>query len=363
MPPNLVANVVNSERLDLPLDVLNFDPQNPRFSPSSSLDESDIVERMIDKERVIELINSISQQGFFPGEPLLVARSEGEYIVVEGNRRLAALKLLSSRLAPKNSRPSIEEARANAKFKPTVIPCLVFPHRNDIIRSLGFRHITGIKAWEPLAKARYLSQLQEMYSALPPDEQLKRLAVEIGSRPDYVGTALTGLKLYNEAASNHFFSLPELREETFDFSVLTTALGYQHIRRFLGLVSKKDSQAKNLDKDSLRALLGWMFVADQQGDTVLGDSRNLRMLDKVLGVSAAHERLIKSLNLEEAYLFTDGPDEALTTALDSAYKSLRSAYEILLQVKLPSRLHDNAAQESFDIIKTIRNQIRDKRDV
>ncbi len=43
---------------------------------------------------------SIGQQGYFPGEPLLAVKSNGNYIVVEGNRRLAAVKLLNGDLLP-----------------------------------------------------------------------------------------------------------------------------------------------------------------------------------------------------------------------------------------------------------------------
>src|SRR5256886_5857908 len=50
---------------------------------------------MLDNANIIELMNSIGEQGFFVGEPLVVIPSKtitGKYEVVEGNRRLTAVR-------------------------------------------------------------------------------------------------------------------------------------------------------------------------------------------------------------------------------------------------------------------------------
>ena len=52
---------------------LDFDPLNPRFfSQDTGLSESEIVERMLDNEKALELVLSIGEKGFYEGEPLLV---------------------------------------------------------------------------------------------------------------------------------------------------------------------------------------------------------------------------------------------------------------------------------------------------
>lgn len=48
---------------------------------------------MLDDGEAQDLMSSIGQQDYFPGEPLLVVSAGNDsFIVVEGNRRLAASK-------------------------------------------------------------------------------------------------------------------------------------------------------------------------------------------------------------------------------------------------------------------------------
>src|SRR5690242_15594752 len=105
---------------------LDFDPRNPRFYRlSEGIADSLVVEEMLEDEGVQSLMSSIGHQGYFPGEPLLVVRTgRSKYIVVEGNRRLAAVKLLNGELAPppRKSR-SVALIRADATHKPTKLPC------------------------------------------------------------------------------------------------------------------------------------------------------------------------------------------------------------------------------------------------
>ena len=57
-------------------------------------DENKVIDYMVKYGNVTELMLSIGETGYSEAEPLLVVK-EGtdKYIVVEGNRRLAALKL------------------------------------------------------------------------------------------------------------------------------------------------------------------------------------------------------------------------------------------------------------------------------
>ena len=83
----------------LNIEDLIYDPKNPRL-PSSLVkgdNEKDVINWMLSDAAILELMGSIGEKGFFPAEPLLVVKSaekEGKYIVVEGNRRLTAAKLL-----------------------------------------------------------------------------------------------------------------------------------------------------------------------------------------------------------------------------------------------------------------------------
>jgi ParB-like chromosome segregation protein Spo0J len=51
---------------------------------------------MLSDATLIDLMASISENGFFSGEPIIVISNNDNYTVIEGNRRLAAIKLLAN---------------------------------------------------------------------------------------------------------------------------------------------------------------------------------------------------------------------------------------------------------------------------
>ena len=335
---------------------LLFDPSNPRFPARISSDSDDVIlERMIRDERVVEVMHSIGVQGYFSGEPLLVTTEgapSGKYYVVEGNRRLAALKLLNGELLSEKRTVSTSLVIDEAKHKPDIVPCLIFNKRKDILRYLGFKHITGIKSWGPLAKARYLKQLREdLYANEPEDMQLKMLAKEIGSRAAYVGTMLTGLKLYEMAEEESFFHLSGVNERNIEFTLLTTAISYSNISDYVGLSGRADTKCEEVDLQRLKEIFSWIYARDQQGNTIVADSRQLKNLAAVVANDSAVEQLKKTGDLNSAYLTSEGPQMAFSKLIKESQRKLSQAYETLPSVK---ELEDQHLEEIQSIIKLSR---------
>ena len=235
---------------------LHFDPENPRFYRlNDSHSVQAVIEEMFDDEGVQDLMLSIGQKGYFEGEPLLVTRESGQLVVVEGNRRLAAVKLLNQQIQPPaRRRTSVNQIIAEiVEAPPTELPCIEYPSRRDVKRYLGYRHITGIKEWDALSKARYLADIrQEFYSGIPHQAQMKALANDIGSRSDYVGQLLTALGLYIRAEDARFFGLPMSAKDV-EFSYLTTALNYKKITDWLGLTGRADIDMTGLSVQQSQA--------------------------------------------------------------------------------------------------------------
>lgn len=328
----------------LPVASLHFDRNNPRFPPKVAQGPlEDLMQRFVRDERLMEIIESIGNHGFFPGEPLLVVPDGDDYRVVEGNRRLAALKLLVRELEPPIGRTSIEEAVEAANFRPKKVPCLVFDDENEILRYLGFRHITGIKAWSALQKARYAERMYQNYKMLPEDEGLRLLARETGSRRDTVGQMLTALKLYDRAEEKNFFGLPIVPEQI-EFSVLGTALSYSALTEFLGLESRSDIKVKGLEERALKDLFDWLFVIEGRSKPIVTESRNLRKLAAVVSSDTAIKELRKSGNLDQAYELSSGPEEALAGSLRTALRRLETAQTLVPKVPKISDEHMELAE-------------------
>ena len=99
-----------------------------------------------------------------------VARHRGEQlygkrlVVVEGNRRVAALKLLKAATTGHPQSKRWDEmasglAPEDELFKK--VPVLRVSSRSDVDAFLGFRHVTGIMEWRPAEKAEYIAKLIE----------------------------------------------------------------------------------------------------------------------------------------------------------------------------------------------------------
>ena len=229
-----------------------------------------------------------------------------------------------------------------------------------MLRYLGYRHITGIKQWDSLSKAKYLAQLRdEFYPGLEKQQQLKALANEIGSKPDYVGKLLTALSLYQRAEDTKFFSLP-IRAEDIEFSYLTTALYYTPISAWLGLESPTDIEMLNLKADNLKSAFSWMFAKNQDGRTILGESRDLQELACIVESGDAIQVLKETGKLSEAFLYTDGPQAALQKALDQADERIRVIWSMLPKIRPLSEAHADKADVLFDRIRDVRKYIREK---
>ena len=87
---------LNAEEIKLlPVSDLAFDLKNPRLAEFDIVDrEADIIKVLWDTMDVQELVLSIAASGYFKHEPVIVCRERGRNVVIEGNRRLAAVKLM-----------------------------------------------------------------------------------------------------------------------------------------------------------------------------------------------------------------------------------------------------------------------------
>jgi hypothetical protein len=348
-----------------PVKDLVFDPNNPRL-PTSRRNSSEqvILEHMIDKENVFDLIGSIGEQGYFPGEPLLVVPSssrEGMFEVVEGNRRLAALMLLKDPDKATIKRNTITElVRTKKVSPPNEVEVIVFKERNEILDYLGYRHITGVDQWDSLAKARYLTQLRDFHKNdyTKPDELYKHLAKLIGSRTDYVKKLIGGYMLYEAIAQEDYYDIPNLNEESFSFSLLTTAVSYSNISDFVEI--KDDSEKISFSLERLKELTQWLFKEGPEGFTRVPESRDIRKLNSVVASAKALEVFRNGRSLYEAEIFTDEPRKTYEKLINDAYGKLKLANESLHQVEELDQGHVNLLKDLASLARQLFNSTKEK---
>ena len=330
----------NKERIvQKPLNELTFDIDNPRIPKSVKReDEVSVLEWMINKENIVDLMYSIGEKGFFPGEPLLVIYDEslGKYITVEGNRRFTATYLLQYPEKAPVRKSTILEIVANANYRPTTIPVVVFNSREDIVDYLGYRHITGVEPWDALAKARYLSFLyNRLAPEMPPYERYKTLARQIGSRPAYVRQILIGGNLVDIIESEDYFDIHDLNDQTFEFGSFYTAIVKPNISKYIGIDVDSNNPIAMLDKDHLRDLVVWMFEKNSENQTRLGESRNLTRLNKIL--DPKYEKALiafkNGTSLTAAAELTDEADEIVKKKINDSLDAIQIAWSYFPSVK------------------------------
>lgn len=340
---------------------LYLDPSNPRLPESVERDQSSMIDYIARSTSIEELMEAIGANGFFPGEPLIVVPNEdGGFCVVEGNRRLTAVKLLNNHNLLKKSGERLRSIVENAKEVPSKLPVVVRKTRAEVLPYLGFRHITGVKAWEPLAKARYIEQLFALTKAEEnPRDRYQAIAREIGSRRDYIRRSLDALAVYKAIEENDFYEIEDLTEQSLKFAVLSTSLADERIGKFVGILRENSDgdivstdpiiDPSNLRKDEVRELTQWLFRKDEKGKTRVGESRNLRLLSAVVDNQKALSAFRHGASLKIAYQLTSDMTSDFVDLLYQAETTVAEAASMVATVEFK--------QDALDVARRIREHI------
>ncbi|MEP2735360.1 MAG: hypothetical protein ABJP34_03600 [Erythrobacter sp.] len=330
---------------------LCLDPQNPRLPPDlDDFSANSLLKTLADEYDLVEIGQSIADHGYFSEEPLVVVPEDGNLVVVEGNRRLASLKLLNNPAkAPKSYRKKWVALSENRKFDVRQAPILKYEKRSDVVPYLGYRHITGVLPWGAYQKARYIAQLVETSGM-----QFSEIARTIGSKAPTVREHYMTFTLLRQAQDE--FRIPV--DRALDaFGVLRKALSNPNIRNFIGLEIAKEeeglqSPVSAADREAVEELFDFMF-GDEKSTRIITDSRQLNRLGFVLAKDATVEVLRATRNLDEAYRLSGGEERRAADVLETAAAALGEAVPLTaryLDSKMVQRAFKKAKTE-FEVLE------------
>lgn len=183
-----------------PLEI-DLDPRSPRLHPDErDSTQAELIEIMIRRFRVVDLGESIAETGYSDFDPLIGYRDGDTIVVREGNRRIAALKLLlNPDLAPNRYRSRWEALAESAREHAETIESVrikVYDDPDDIeLESyIGFRHVSGILQWPAQEKARFIVDMVDRHGWT-----YEEIAKRIGSYPRHVERHYIASRLIGQA--------------------------------------------------------------------------------------------------------------------------------------------------------------------
>jgi hypothetical protein len=328
-------NGVVGEIRYLSIDDLELDIDNPRFelAPHEKT-QADLANKLIMGYEVMTIAESIARNGYFANDPLVAVVSEqnpGKFVVVEGNRRLAALKALTdASFRQELFQPEfwLGLAETSALGPNPQIPVSIVSDRNKINPILGYRHISGINGWQPLAQARFIARMVDEDSL-----DFEQTSESVGKKINDVASMYRNQAIVRQAAELGF----EVARMETSFSLLTLAMGAPALREFVSApLGQKIEIGQNpipkQKKQELVELLGWIF-GDENHEPVIAESREINKLGKVvqnpLGLKILRET--RSLKEAEEAIKEAGLDplQRLLMRLKTANESSKAAFDDL----------------------------------
>jgi hypothetical protein len=278
-----ITDCYKIEEAILSPELLKLDPNNPRMSLNwgqpkrYSINElcSETLQSKVTKEilkakyKVPQLIKSISSKGFVPGTDRLIVKllsGTKSYLVLEGNRRTAAVKHLLSRK---------DELRSPVLQSIKSVPVQIFNYSENNVFSeeevleflLATIQVEGKETWGPMENAYYMyrsytRELKRIHGAnkVTFDKQVAdAVAHNFNRKPADVKRILGTYNIFRqlreggyEEASPEYYSLIELavstaatRDKFFEFNQEKMIMSSVGLERFSELCLNPDSPIRN----------------------------------------------------------------------------------------------------------------------
>ena len=283
---------------------LFFDVKNPRLVEfEHTSDEKKILNILWDNMAVNEIVMSILANGFFENEAMYVVIENGKKIVVEGNRRLAAVKAILDPSAILNGGMNRYQDRITQKLVDELtnnLPVIILHNREETWRYIGFKHVNGAVKWDSYAKAEYIAQVHNEYGI-----ELKDIAEQIGDSNKITLKLYQGLMVLRQASRDTEFKIDDVYYKRVYFSHVYTAVSYEGFQKFLGIdiTNNTDTPVPDDKLKNLEEVMYWLLGSNKKNIKPVIRSQNpdLRNLNNVLHSPEAIQLLRATKDLDKAY--------------------------------------------------------------
>lgn len=219
---------------------LFLDPDNIRLQVEVSSQEA-LINDLFVNEDAMQVLESIALNGFFPDETPVVIKDKAKFVVIDGNRRVAALKVLARPDIVPTKASSVKDLLKSTGSAIKDVEVVVAPNRDSVRHFLASKHTQNTRRpWRPLRQAYF-------YKA-----ELSRGKTVQNLRDEYPNVDIAKfLRLINihRIAKSIKFDSPRVNkrvheERSFPASTIERMYEDKQVRQFLGFDFDKDGEVR-----------------------------------------------------------------------------------------------------------------------
>ncbi|MEA3049094.1 MAG: hypothetical protein QOG84_930 [Sphingomonadales bacterium] len=318
------------QRKTIDLSQISLDPQNPRIvtlEPLSS--EAEIISYFFEHEGLADFIKKIAAEGLNPGAetPFVVKDGKG-FVVVEGNSRIAAYKLLTGIATPSKEHKALVPAVSDSLKKSlSTIECAVAPDRENLLPIMASAHFgLGDKS-----KWGYLGSRKAVHDEWVKGHTVPQLAKIFAQPKGRIRDFILEYKLFLQALQ---FEWPDEEREKLE----DPAVKFNPPVRFLQGQNHKERVGVELDRDSLQI----KFTAPDATDKLQHLIRKLVTKPvKGLGATAKYDEVFADYKAK--------PGSAATVKGKGASPNLKQGALFNYPVTLHNQLLKQLAKEARNL--------------
>ena len=279
------------------IDDIFLDPNNPRFWNEQTQKVADVPDTKVPDDThqsktrarignhgLEELKNSILRNGFLPLDRIVVRELKGvpgKYVVIEGNRRLAALKLLREQIDDQTiQEEGIDEDKLKSLKESTdKIEVLVYDGsdtKNIAWLLQGIRHIGGIRNWAAAQQGKLVADQIDKEGL-----SLSEAGQHFGLSAQAVGRRYRSYKALEQMREDEEFGSKAKNEY---YSLFEEAIREKNVKKWL---EWDDGEKRFKNTDSLKQFYSWICPDEEHPtqDRRLHDPRHISSLGRILATN------------------------------------------------------------------------------
>ncbi len=311
---------------EINIEDLLLDPNNPRFSkhhdeitPEKNFeDESEqekAFQQMTDPKNHFDidvLLAAIKTDGFIHVDKIFVRKINNKYLVIEGNRRVTAIKkLIRNNKNNVNGYRAEDGVTADLIKQITELPCIVIDingheAEDQVQKILGLRHHGSILPWKPLPAAFNLYQ-----------KYMAEYCLQNKSDPKNPDNFIYDVSVTKKVAAIFSVPFPDVRRQIKLYRVYLQLLDVSHRHPDVESPDTFSMIEETLSKEVLKKRFGYddnkSIFSDEGIEVILDIYFGLKGKPAVITGASTGKSNIRDL----AYILTEGTEDDINRIIEN----------------------------------------------